>query len=106
MAIGKHVLDLSVVWHLFDGPLMANVAKHVFTKRTLNDFMALSHESWHEVRERLKEILSKDFPTLRDDKLLREEAIVPLSEVTMHLPANIGKNSDCITVVSMNCLAR
>lgn len=85
------MLDLSRVWHLFDGPLMVDVAKDVFTKTSLNDFMTLGHASWSEVRGRLRQILSKDCPLLRDDKLLLDDAIVSLSEVRMHLPATIGK---------------
>lgn len=52
--------------------------------------MSLGYDSWHEVREKLKQILSKDCPILRDQKLLVKEAIVPLSDVKMHLPAAIG----------------
>lgn len=86
------MLDLSKVCHLFDGPLVTeDIAKNVFSKCTLNEFMTLGYESWNEVRGKLKEILSKDCPLLRDDADLLKVAIVPLSQVKMHLPAAIGE---------------
>ena len=93
------MLDLSKVWHLFDGPLMSGVAKNVFTQVTLNEFMSLDHQCWSETRRRLKQILAKDCPLLRDDKLLREQAIVPMSDIKMHLPASIGSIT-CFRIVS------
>ena len=42
MAIGDHVLDLSQIKHLFDGPVMSK-HQEVLDKPVLNDFMALGH---------------------------------------------------------------
>jgi fumarylacetoacetase len=88
------VLDLSVIKHLFDGPHLRD-AQHVFEQQQLNDFMSLSCEAWHEARLRLQQLLSKDVDaSLRDNKDLRTEALVPMSECTNHLPARIGDYTD------------
>lgn len=94
VAIGDYVLDLQAVKHYFTGPLMKEVAESVFTQSTLNDFMALTPEHWHETRVYLKALLSKDTPFLRDDKELRVAALHPMKDVEMHLPAKIGDYSD------------
>ena len=57
---------------------------------TLNKFMSLGHAAWHETRQTLQSILSKDQGVLRDDAELQSKCLIPQNEVTMHLPANIG----------------
>lgn len=94
VAIGDVVLDLSVVAPVFfTGPVLS---KHqdVFQTATLNGFMGLGRAAWNEARQTLQHILSKDTPDLRDNAKLREEAFVSVSEVTMHLPAEIGDYTD------------
>eukprot|EP00095_Tigriopus_kingsejongensis_P000941 maker-scaffold360_size197209-snap-gene-0.33 protein:Tk00941 transcript:maker-scaffold360_size197209-snap-gene-0.33-mRNA-1 annotation:"fumarylacetoacetase " len=93
VAIGEHVLDLSQIKHLFQGPLMKG-QQSVFAQDTLNAFMALSHKHWSEARQTIKNLLSADCPTLRDDADLRGRALVALKEVHMHLPAQIGDYTD------------
>lgn len=56
--------------------------------------MALTPEHWHETREYLKALLSKETPFLRDDKELRVAAVHPMKDVEMHLPARIGDYTD------------
>lgn len=94
VAIGDYVLDLMNLKHYFTGPLMRQVANDVFSQSTLNDFMALTPEHWHETREYLKALLSKDTPFLRDDQALRNIALHPMKDVEMHLPAKIGDYTD------------
>ena len=65
----------------------------MFESTVLNDFMALGHSAWHEARERIKELLSKDCSTLRDSEL-RQTAFVEMAKCTMHLPARIGDYTD------------
>ena len=100
VAIGDYVLDLMAVKHYFTGPLMKEIAADVFSQSTLNDFMALSPEHWHETREYLKALLSKDTPFLRDDKELRAQALHPMKDVEMHLPAKIGDYTDFYVALS------
>ena len=67
----------------------------VFAEPALNRFMALGADAWDAVRGRLQELLDEDGPgDLRDDAGLRSEAIVPLVEVAMHLPAQVGDYTD------------
>jgi fumarylacetoacetase len=94
VAIGDYVLDLSVVAPLFfTGPELSKNAQ-VFGEATLNGFMSLGRAAWTEARQVLQRILSKDSPDLRDNTDLRKRALIPASEVTMHLPAEIGDYTD------------
>ena len=56
--------------------------------------MSLGQPLWSEARTRIRELLARDTPTLRDDKELLKKALVPLSECQMHVPANIGDYTD------------
>uniref|UniRef100_A0A0N4ZNN7 Fumarylacetoacetase n=1 Tax=Parastrongyloides trichosuri TaxID=131310 RepID=A0A0N4ZNN7_PARTI len=93
VAIGEDILDLSIIKHLFNGPILS---KHqdVFTHETLNAFMGLGKEAWTEAREFLTKILGTTDGTLRDNAELRSKAFVKQSEATMHLPASIGDYTD------------
>ena len=64
VAIGDKILDVGVVKHLFNGPVMQD-KMHVFDKPVLNDFMALGHHAWSEVRMRLQELLSVNNAEIR-----------------------------------------
>lgn len=93
VAIGNHVLDLKIIKHLFKGTIMRALAD-VFEETTLNKFMSLGHEAWHETRTTLQSVLSKDEGVLRDDAQLQSKCLIPQSEATMHLPADIGDYTD------------
>jgi len=93
VAIGNQILDLSVVNHLFNGPLLKN-HQNVFTESSLNSFMSLGKDCWKEARETLQFLLSCDNPVLRDDTKLRSRAFVNQDCATMHLPAEIGDYTD------------
>jgi fumarylacetoacetase len=57
--------------------------------------MALGRGAWREARRTLQELLSKngsDF--LRSNLALQSKVLIPLSEVTNHLPAQIGDYTD------------
>ncbi|KAL5019937.1 hypothetical protein ScPMuIL_002829 [Solemya velum] len=93
VAIGDQILDLSVVGHLFDGPILKK-KQNVFKKKSLNKFMGLGREAWKEARNTLKFLLSSDQPVLRDDASLRTKAFVPQDQAQMHVPAKIGDYTD------------
>nr|XP_054588433.1 fumarylacetoacetase-like isoform X2 [Nothobranchius furzeri] len=93
VAIGKEILDLSVITSLFVGPVMSR-HQDVFDQPTLNAFMALGYEAWKETRRTLQALLSVNNSTLRDDVSLRTRAFVHQSDATMHLPADIGDYTD------------
>jgi len=94
VAIGDQVLDLSVLNNegLFDVPELRNARP--FAKPSLNDFMALGPSAWTAVRERLQALLRVDTPELRDDASLRERVLHPQTDVTLHLPADVGDYTD------------
>ncbi|XP_075063591.1 fumarylacetoacetase [Mixophyes fleayi] len=93
VAIGNQILDLSAIRHLFNGPFLS-ANQDVFNEPTLNNFMALGHNAWREVRQVLQRLLAASEPTLRDNKELRARAFVPQSRAKLHLPANIGDYTD------------
>lgn len=95
IAIGDYVLDLSQVSHLFDGPLMSPIAANVFSRPSLNDFMALTPDHWKEARQTIKKILANSAESpLRDNKDLKIKALLSKNDVVMHLPAQIGDYTD------------
>ncbi|XP_073917828.1 fumarylacetoacetase isoform X2 [Castor canadensis] len=93
VAIGDQILDLSVIKHLFTGPVLF---KHqdVFDEPTLNSFMGLGQAAWKEARAVLQNLLSANQARLRDDMELRKRAFTSQASATMHLPATIGDYTD------------
>ena len=84
VAIGDDVLDLA--------PLAAAEGLdggHVFESATLNSFMALGRPAWTAVRSWLTELLTHD--GYRD---LVESHLIPLDEVTLHLPFEVADYVD------------
>jgi fumarylacetoacetase len=86
--IGEWIVDLSGLEKT--GLLPTNY----FSQPTLNSFMAAGADAWAQVREQLTDLLSEDTPVLRDDEALRERVLIPVEEVTHHLPASIGDYTD------------
>ncbi|XP_069322631.1 fumarylacetoacetase isoform X1 [Eulemur rufifrons] len=93
VAIGDQILDLSVVKHLFSGPVLSQ-HRDVFDQPALNSFMGLGQAAWKEARASLQDLLSAGRARLRDDAELRERAFTPQASATMHLPATIGDYTD------------
>jgi fumarylacetoacetase len=91
VAIGDYVLDL---WELEqDGRL--NVGElGVFSAPTLNPFMALGPKLWSRTRARISELLRHDNPELRDNDELRRLALVPMAQVTLHMPISVAGYTD------------
>ena len=89
VAIGEWIVDLAVLEQ-------AGLLKtpDVFGKPRLNDFIALGRDAWREVRIALSGLLARDNPTLRDDAALRQRALVPQSNATLHLPVEIPGYTD------------
>ena len=93
IAIGDRILDLSILENasLFNG-LLGD--QKVFNRERLNDFITLGKSTWHAVRTRLSELLSRDNATLRDNTELRAKAFVAMSDARMHLPVAIPGYTD------------
>src|SRR4030095_11825278 len=94
VAIGDYVLDLSILEHkgLFKKTSLDE--KRVFNKPSLNEFMSTGRSAWKQIRAVLQTILSDDHPLLRDNTDLQKIALVPMSDVTMCLPVEIGDYTD------------
>src|SRR5262249_45401168 len=94
VAIGDFVLDLAFLdeQNLLSTHSLAG--RRVFVERTLNAFMSLGPAAWREAREKISQLLRDDEPTLRDNAPLRERALVPMADLQMLLPVEIGDYSD------------
>ena len=94
VAIGDCVLDLALLNQegLFEAlPLRST---RPFAQSTLNAFLGLGAEAWAAVRERVQELLRADTEALRDNASLRERALHARSDVTLHLPVDVGDYTD------------
>jgi fumarylacetoacetase len=96
VAIGEEILDLSVLERhgMLSVPGVAGRAKLLFDRPALNDFMACGGAVWRAVRERVSNLLRDDEPLLRDDAVLRRQALVPQHQTQMLLPVEIGDYTD------------
>lgn len=94
VAIGDYVLDLQVIEErrLFRGEYLGG--RRTFSQSSLNLFMGLGRPAWREARRSIQGLLRHDNPTLRDDEALRDQALVPMGDVEMLLPAQIGDYTD------------
>ena len=89
VAIGDYVLDLSV---LSEAGLLPSYG--VFAESSLNAFIASGHELWNEVRATLQYLLDEETTTLSGNRRLRGRALIPVQELTMHLPVAVGDYTD------------
>ncbi len=92
--IGDLVLDLAGVaargW-LDD---CRHVPRGVFDAPALNPFLALGRPAWREVRRAVSDLLRSGDRRLRDDSALQARLLLPVAEVEMLLPAEIGDYTD------------
>jgi len=93
VAIGQFVLDLA---ELEERRLLTlpGGGEPVFGGGSLNAFMALGAGAWHAIRRQVSTLLRADRPRLRDDKPLREAALLERGKVEMLLPVEIGDYTD------------
>ncbi|KZZ87317.1 fumarylacetoacetate hydrolase FahA [Ascosphaera apis ARSEF 7405] len=69
----------------------------VFQQPTLNQFAALGRSVHRSVRTYIQDVFKEDTPyskLLRDNEELRSQALIPLNDVTNHLPMDIGDYTD------------
>ena len=88
VAIGDLVLDLSALEA--DGLIASNY----FSQPNLNLFMGAGKEIWSSVRKQIQVLLDEGNSSLKDNSELRERVFYKQSEVSMHLPAQIGDYTD------------
>jgi fumarylacetoacetase len=94
IAIGEWVVDLAVLDDagFFTGTTFAG--QNVFSRPSLNAFMALGRSAWREARSIVQQLLREDVVALRENALLRDAALVPQALVEMLLPVEIGDYTD------------
>ena len=94
VAIGDQVLDLAVLHgagHFSGTPVATD---NVFARPTLNDFLACGRAAGSAVRAVVSSLLAEGNATLRDDTTLRNQTLVPQSDVEMLLPTQVGNYVD------------
>ena len=93
-AIGDYVLDLA---HLDDAGLFNGTeveGTEVFHEPTLNALMSMGRKAWKDIRKAISGLLSEENSNLRDNRELRDLALIPMENVEMHLPVDIGDYTD------------
>ena len=99
VAVGHYALDLAAFSRQNAFRSQLDISKHisVFQQPTLNAFAALGQGMHKKVRNYLQSLLVEDTSRpeiLQENDLLRAEALLPLSQVTSHLPMAIGDYTD------------
>lgn len=94
VAAGSYVLDLSVLEQRGFFQQLWSSADRVFAQPTLNPFMAQGPAAWQAVRQTVQTLLLASTPTLRDDARLRDSALIPRQQASLHLPIAIGDYTD------------
>jgi fumarylacetoacetase len=99
IAIGDYALDLSIFASSGGFSQLPVIQSHlnVFNQSSLNAFAALGRPVHRQVREYIQKVFSTETPfpqILKDNAALQKEALLPLSEVTNHLPMQIGDYTD------------
>ena len=56
--------------------------------------MTLGPKAWSRTRARISELLRHDHPELRDNRELRERALVAMADVKLHLPIAVAGFTD------------
>lgn len=91
VAIGEHVLDLSV---LEAEGLLSLTGGPYFDQPTLNAFIDSGRDNWTKARSTIQTLLSADNDILRDNKDLQVKALFKQADVTMHLPVHVPGFTD------------
>lgn len=91
VAIGEHVLDLSV---LESEGLLSLDGGPYFDQPTLNAFIDSGRDNWTQARTTIQTLLSNDNDTLRDNADLQKKALFKQADVTMHLPVQVPGFTD------------
>ncbi|WP_206951321.1 fumarylacetoacetase [Trinickia acidisoli] len=92
VAIGDAIVDLAAL--RVAGLLALDADDDVFSRPSLNAFVALGRDVWRSVRVQLSALLDAACSTLRDDAALRARVLVPMSDAAMHLPVDIPGYTD------------
>lgn len=99
IAIGDYALDLKLfaAHNGFSALSVIQPHQSVFSSPTLNEFAALGKPIHSAVRKYIQSVFLEATPfpdVLKDNKQLQETSLVPLKEITTHLPMKIGDYTD------------
>ncbi|KAJ9407583.1 hypothetical protein DTO045G8_4595 [Paecilomyces variotii] len=99
VAIGDHALNLSTFAASGGFSQLPSIQQHldVFHKPTLNAFAALGRPIHRAVREYIQAVFQADTPypqVLKENAAVQKESLVLRSEVTNHVPMQIGDYTD------------
>lgn len=99
IAIGDYALNLSAFASAGGFSQLPAIQSQlgVFNQPTLNAFAALGRPVHRQVREYIQAVFRADTPfpqVLKDNAALQKEALLPMSQVTNHLPMQIGDYTD------------
>ncbi|KAJ9293908.1 hypothetical protein DTO271G3_7284 [Paecilomyces variotii] len=99
VAIGDHALNLSAFAASGGFSQLPSIQQHldVFNKPTLNAFAALGRPIHRVVREYIQAVFQADTPypqVLKENAAVQKESLVLRSEVTNHVPMQIGDYTD------------
>ncbi|RWQ96760.1 fumarylacetoacetase [Paecilomyces variotii] len=99
VAIGDHALNLSAFAASGGFSQLPSIQQHldVFNKPTLNAFAALGRPIHRAVREYIQAVFQADTPypqVLKENAAVQKESLVLRSEVTNHVPMQIGDYTD------------
>lgn len=91
--IGDNVVDLFV---LAQEGLLDNIdiASSILTEPQLNGLLRYGKLGTRRLRQRLSDLLKEGSPELRDNTALCSRVLLPIADVTMHLPVAIGDYTD------------
>ena len=93
-AIGDYVLDLAYLDDagLFNGTEVEGT--EVFHEPTLNALMSMRRKAWKETRLVISRLLRQEADNLRNNNDLKNMALIPMNEVEMQLPVDVGDYTD------------
>lgn len=89
VAIGDYVLDLKL---LEERGLVPRLG--VFGESSLNPLMEKGAAAWRQLRESIQELLDERNPRVRDDRSLHEQVLIPIQQVMLHFPVQVGDYTD------------
>jgi fumarylacetoacetase len=91
VAIGEFVLDL---WELEQDGLLTAGEPGPFAAPSIGPLMHLGPAVWSKTRARISELLRHENPELRDNKPLRDLALVPMADAKLHMPFHVAGYTD------------
>ncbi len=107
--IGDYIIDLASLEEkglLNTDYFQFNQNSPVFNRTVLNNFIALGRQSTNSVRQRLIQLFSDSF----SESSSLQQFLIPVSDVTMQLPMQIGDYTDFYSSLNhafnMGCILR